>query len=288
MPTNSIILNASNIAGLIGKHPFLKRGEAFMAAWKSSDKKSYYDAHKRNGVLTIEQERRNIRRASPFITNMTTSTPSLMDVVEKSGVHFDDASRREFSSTSSSVESSDVMREARRVAFTRYGEERERSIIDRVRDILPKYEFVHRDAMMRRVIGRAPSGREFVLQGKVDGMSSDGKTVLECKTRMHKLFMALREYEDIQIRAYLRLIPGASNAVLAEAYFGNGRDPDVNIIFVEERQDEGWLDLLRAVAHVLDRVLDDTSLQDSIVTAKNRSLVLQHLIQHACEKLNLV
>lgn len=278
-----IILNASNLAGLLNKNPYSNRGEAFLAAWKSSHKKSYYDAHDRNDVETVEHRRREIQKASSFITvNLRAPTPQFMDVMSngKTPAIFQ-AERSEFHTDTYS--NSEVMKEAKRLAFTRYGTEREMRIIERVREVLPEYDFQHReDEIVRCQIGTSSMGHPIVLQGKVDGLSADGKTVLECKTRMHKLFMKMREYEAIQARTYLELFPEAERAVLVEAYFASRETPDVNIMFIHR---DAAFDEVRPVAlgvgEVLAWILEREDLQDALVKSKNRTSFIQNLVTRA-------
>lgn len=279
-PKTEIILNASNIAGLVNKNPYTSRADAFMAAWKSSNKASYYAAHNRNDVQTIEDHRREIQRASPFITaNLRAPRPQFLDVMTSGGPFVPD--RAEIHTDG--VSTSDVMKEAKRLAFTRYGNEREMCIIERVRDILPEYDFQHReDEIVRREIGTTKvGGYPIILQGKVDGLSADGKTILECKTRVHKLFMKLKEYEELQTRAYLELLPGATQVALAEAHFGSGDIPDMNIIFVPRDDPGEWMEIATYVAEVLGWVISEPALQDSLVKSKNRKAFLQNLITRA-------
>jgi hypothetical protein len=54
-----------------------------------------------------------------------------------------------------------------------------------------------------------------VLKGKVDGISGD--TVVEAKNRQNKLFMELRDYERVQLEAYM-FLTGYNKSVLTEHY----------------------------------------------------------------------
>lgn len=286
-----IILNASNIAGLVNKNPYVHRADALLTAWKSTDKTSYYDAHKRNGVDTVEQKRRAIQRASPFITaNIRAPKPQFMDVMSTaSPTLFDTPNKAEFHSEGDAFTNKEVLDEAKRLAFTRYGTEREACILERVRQILPEYDFVHGEMgetpTVRREIGQTTSGHPIILQGKIDGISSDRKTVLECKTRMHRLFMKLREYEEVQARAYLELFPEASRVVLAEAYFGSRELPDMNIIFIERDCDTSgdWKTIVHHVAEVLAWIIDHPPLQDALIRSKNRGVLIQNLVTRAID-----
>ena len=265
--TSPIIVNASNLAALIGRHPYTKRLDAFMTAWKSTDKTSYLAAHKRNHTLTVEQERRRIREASKFLQD-DPSTDTLLKSLRAPN------NARTFSSMASDVHASTIAEETRRLAYTRHGEEKEELIVDRVRKVLPEYDFVRHESMLRTCIGYTPNGRPVVLQGKIDGLSAGGDVVLECKTRVHKLFMSIRDYERIQVEAYLQLRPSASKALLVEAVFNVGPVPTINLMFVERSETANeWLPLAVAMGEVIERVLDDPVLQDAIVSTKNETII---------------
>jgi hypothetical protein len=284
--TSPIILNASNVAALVNKNPYVSRGEAFLAAWRSSDKESYKDAHARNNEQTVEERRREIQRASPFISaTVRAPKPQFMDVMGSQGQHmFQNPQAEDFHSQTSDISNRAVFDEAKRLAFTRYGTEREESILERVRAILPDKDFrtVPGDALMKRQIGVSQNGkRPFILQGKVDGLSKDGSTILECKTRMHKLFLSLRDYEEIQARSYLHILPETTMVILAEAFFGSATTPDINIIHIPRKSAnsaDDWMTVLHHVAQALAWVLDDPEIQDTVIKSKNRGATIQSLI----------
>lgn len=266
-----IRLNASNVAALINKNPYVKRSDAILTAWRSSDKTSYEQAHARNETQTVEDRRREIQEATPFIvSNLTGRNTSVMDVVDSGGI-------RELQRQNLHTDAAD---EARRLMFTKYGEARERSIIDRVRDILPEYDFQTNGKMYRKTIGKTRSGRDIVLQGKIDGLSRDGTTILEAKTRMHRLFLKLREYEHVQTRCYLELIPEATKALLVEAHFETST-PNVNIIEISETDpplDVGdFLLTLQFAGELIGHILDDTSIQDGFIQSKQKEQYIKRL-----------
>ena len=265
-------LNASNVAALVNKNPYTKRSDAVLAAWRSSDKTSYERAHERNDTETIEDRRRAIQEATPFIvSNLTGPRASVMDVVESGGLK--ELKKQELHT--------DAADEARRLMFTKYGEARERSIIDRVRDILPDYDFQTHGGMFRKRIGQTSSGRDIVLQGKIDGISQDGQTILEAKTRMHRLFLQLREYEHIQTRCYLEMVPSSTKALLVEAHFAS-QTPDINVISVT-KEDPGlpfdFMKSLLIIGEAIGRLMDDESVQDEFIRSRHRDQILKRIIQ---------
>jgi len=64
-------------------------------------------------------------------------------------------------------------------------------------------------------------GYELWLISKIDGMKMDG-TIVEIKNRMYKLFEEVREYEWLQVQAYMEVY-NLDNSELVE-YLKNGKD----------------------------------------------------------------
>jgi len=272
-PNAPVLLNCSNVAALIGRHPFNDRVSAFLSAWRSTDRSSYYSAHERNRVPTVEEERRKVRQASSFLQT-NPSTAELLaetraaikrDAKPAQAIHT-------FSSLAADVSTVDIAKETKRVAFTRYGEEKENVIIERVRAVFPEMDVTRHEDMHRMHIGQTRSGRSIVLQGRVDALSKDQRVVFEIKTRVHKLFMEARDYERIQVQSYLQLFPQATKAFLVEGIFNAGQVPSVNVISIT-RCDDDWMNAAIDMAHVIDTVLASTELQDAIVTTKDENIL---------------
>lgn len=69
------------------------------------------------------------------------------------------------------------------------------------------------------------------IGGKIDGIDNDETTIIEIKNRVHKLFYKLRDYEKVQIFAYMFML-NKKKSKLVEC-FQNDNDCDINIINVE-------------------------------------------------------
>lgn len=272
-----IVLNASNVAGLVGQHPFHTRQDAFMAAWKSSDKSSYFRAHNRNQIATIEDERRKVREASKFIQDAVDEKPEKL-----LRANFNDVTAACFTSSAADVESKQIAQEARRIAYTSHGDAKEEAIVSRANHVLG-LQFEKNDTTYRKAVGTTRHGTEIVFQGKIDGISHDGHVVLECKTRVHKLFLQIRPYEQIQVETYLELLPNATKAVLVEAIFNVGTVPSINAIDIHRTNRLDWKPIALAMADVLDRVIRDETLQDKLVTCKNKATFLRALLRESLD-----
>ena len=256
-----IVINASNVANLLGKNSYSPLSEAFIAAWKSSDKSSYKLAHKRNGVLTkdelIEETLQKIpdafdRRISPV------SAKSLF-VDENAPVR---------QVTKKHIET------AKYLYNTSRGVDKEDILFRGVVKILPERNFKKTDDLLSKRIGNV------VLQGRVDGISSDGTCILEIKTRMHKLFMQPREYEMYQIAMYFILMENATNAFLVEGYFRSKR-PDLNFIEIQRRDVQDKIDEILEnvdrISQILSKIITDEKIQNTLLTSPKPDLVIKNL-----------
>ena len=70
---------------------------------------------------------------------------------------------------------------------------------------------------------------EWIIGGKIDGLRED-KIIVEVKNRVNKLFLKLRDYEKVQIFAYLYIL-NSEKAHLIE-FLNKNNDPKINILEV--------------------------------------------------------
>lgn len=75
---------------------------------------------------------------------------------------------------------------------------------------------------------------DWILTGRTDGLTTCNK-LIEAKKRQKRLFMNLRDYEEIQIQTYLH-IKNVDSGFLVESHSTNS-DTKINIIPVERNQD---------------------------------------------------
>jgi hypothetical protein len=82
-------------------------------------------------------------------------------------------------------------------------------------------------------------GTELWVISKLDGMKMDG-TVIEIKNRIYKLFDEVREYEWLQVQAYLNVY-GLPKAELVEFLQNSGGTMKINEV---ERDEKYWNEIL--------------------------------------------
>jgi len=274
-PVRPIRLNSSAIAALIGRNPYASTSDAILTAWKSTDRDSYARAHTENGVETPEARKRRVEMAYPDIASVgRTTKPSLLQstlrAMSTSMFLPDDIP----SPAGSPITRREAMDLARETANTTHGIDRESVVLDRVNEILGT-SFAPCDQVWSREIGRLPSGRPVVVQGRVDGL--DPSRVLEIKTRARRLFLSMKEYERIQIDTYLFLTE-RTEAILAEAYFPSraAEEPDLNMIPVtrdEDRIAEMLEDAIRT-SRALDTIMQCPDAQRAFLTTRHREALV--------------
>ena len=82
-----------------------------------------------------------------------------------------------------------------------------------------------------------------VLRGKVDGMSGD--TVIEAKNRCNRLFKELRDYERVQLEAYM-FLTGYNKSILTEHY----NDTSFQIEYARDKQ--FWSECVSSIETFID------------------------------------
>jgi len=260
--TLPIRINASSVGSLLGCNPYQSISEGLLTVWKSSDKKSYEEAHRREGVLTDSERRRQTVKAFPTLMANAASCARPDDFIRKvrgtssfSGMAFlpEDGEI--------TITRKDAQAEAIRMASTSHGERREDEVLRCINGMgLFGGAFVKTDQLLS-----VPLGPDITLQGRVDGWSvsetsGEVSSILEIKTRVHTLFRKVRPYEKVQCLAYLGLLPSATSCVLVEALFKQAcRAPDLNVNTIP-RDDEAWREMVAALQH--------------------RAAVLRHIVGH--------
>lgn len=265
-----IVINASNAANLLGKNTYSSLAEAYIAAWKSSDKSSYKIAHTRNGVLTKDELIEETLRKIPDAFDRQISPMNA-----KSLFVDEDAPVRQV--TKKHIET------AKYLYNTSRGVDKEEILFRDIAKILPERNFQKLDDLLTKRVGGV------ILQGRVDGISDDGTCILEIKTRIHKLFMRPREYELYQVAMYFILIENAKNAFLVEGYF-RSRRPDLNFIEIQRGDVQDKIDEILAnierISNVLTQIIRDENVQNALLKSSRPDVVIKNLSNENFDRSN--
>jgi len=85
---------------------------------------------------------------------------------------------------------------------------------------------------------------EWIIGGKIDGLRDDN-IIVEVKNRVNKLFLKLRDYEKVQIFAYLYILE-FEKAHLIE-FLNKNNDPKINILEVIYNHDYWEIEILSKI-----------------------------------------
>lgn len=269
--TSKVHIHASELAALIGDHPYVKRHEAFEKLWRRSHPISYHEALQRNDLHTHDEIVDAIACKDPVVKKhldeaskelRDTSTGAAMSVATHAACIPDSLN---------ASEKKIIAKELKTRISTQYGITHEKPVLE----ILKKefgYDVVPGDGRYYKL----DTGNNVIIGGKIDAITEDGKLVIEIKNRMNRLFMQPTTYETIQVQCYVHLIPTAERALLVEA-LANDTTTSINIIPIA-KDDVAWslyIEKAHAVARVLEVMVSCPDIQGAYFQSSRRSSFLQ-------------
>lgn len=238
-------LYSSQLAAFIGRNPHNNACRVFNKLYEK-----YFDDKIKSYKLENEIKERNVG-----------DTAKLRNISNKIGdskllIKVDDICKRNFSTQSMQKERTELIKQLE--TNKDLGEEDKKEIKKAVEGYTNK-KFgtirevsaldVYKDKFNCEVITKIQQrskkileldGHELWLISKLDGMKMDG-TVIEIKNRIYKLFEEVREYEWMQVQAYLQVY-GLSKAELVE-YLKIG-DGEMKVNFIE-KDVKYWDDVIK-------------------------------------------
>ncbi len=288
---------ASQAAACIGENRHKKLCDAAEAFWERADSKSYRAAMIRNGIVTDEELLTRVENTHPEVSDMLRTAAKNVDssteVADKYATlaerfnDFADANKLD-------EETRRVVDDAlRKTSYTTYGNARESHVFRYIRDAMgidcvedPTFYKIQAGTI-RNAYGEFP----WYIGGKIDGISSDRKLLIEIKNRVNRLFKKPPSYEVVQVQTYLHLL-GIDRGVLVECMRTNTEGGDtrqevntMSVIRDERRWNteifpklEGFVDFIVCLIH-------DHALQDKFLKSKRRSAMIS---AHVFSKLRSV
>ena len=229
MASKRVILKASDVAAIIGRHQYKPRDEVFNEYWKKYSPETFTGQTKKEKALEAlaasESAQKVLESALAFEAKDSKEAAQTFEAA-KAQVHLD---------TKLSVEQkADVIEHLRSQVYTTHGTRSEDKTSDKVtKDTGAR--LVRDDAFYNLdvcTLGKT----NFVICGKIDRIEEkdDGSRVLvEIKNRANRLFRRVVEYEFIQIQVYLQML-GLVHARLVEQYNNQVLSHDV------DRDEELW------------------------------------------------
>lgn len=277
---------ASQAAACIGENRHKKLCDAAEAFWERADARSYREAMTRNGIVTDDEILCRAEHSHPEVSDMLRMAAKNVDSSTEVADKYAALANKfnEFADVNKiDEETRRVVDDAlRKTSYTTYGNARESHVFRYIRDAMgidcvedPTFYKIHAGTI-RNDHGEFP----WYIGGKIDGISSDRKLLIEIKNRVNRLFRKPPSYEVVQVQTYLHLLD-IDRGVLVECMRthtdeGDTRQ-DVNAMSVvrdvrkwnEEifPKLEGFVDFIVCLIH-------DTALQDKFLKSKRRSAMI--------------
>jgi hypothetical protein len=208
-----VILKASDVAAIIGRHQYKSRDEIFNEYWKKYSPETFTGQTKKDRAEAILQTSSTAREVLKSALDVQAKDSSEVQKV------FEQAKEQVNSDSKLSVtQKAEVIEHLRTQVYTTHGTRSE----DRTADTVASTESVRlvRDELFHTLDVCEIDDVKFVICGKIDRIEErpDGsRTLVEIKNRTNRLFRRVVEYEFIQIQVYLQMM-GLVHARLVEQY----------------------------------------------------------------------
>jgi hypothetical protein len=227
--SRKVILKASDVAAIIGRHQYKARADVFNEYWKKYSPETFTGQTKKDKALEVLSSSESAQRALASALAVETKSSS------EAAATFEKAKAEVNSDAKLSTEQkATVIEHLRTEVYTTHGTRAE----DRTSDKVTKdtgARLVRDDAFYHLEVCTLGQTK-FVICGKIDRIEEkpDGSRVLvEIKNRTNRLFRRVVEYERIQIQVYLQML-GLVHARLVEQYNNQVLSHDV------DRDEEMW------------------------------------------------
>ena len=225
-----IILKASNVAAMVGRHRYKPRQEVMDELWKKYAPTKFTGKTKEDKateVLTLSDNAKNVIENALKIEAKDSTQVQTVFNEAKAKINFD--------SKLNSEQKAELVEHLRSKVYTTHGTRSEDKTSDKVE--ADEGSRLVRDDKFHQFEVCVIDDVKYVVMGKVDRIEErpDGSKVLvEIKNRTNRLFRSVPEYEFIQIQVYLQML-GLVHARLIEQYNNQVLSHDVT------RDEEMWI-----------------------------------------------
>jgi hypothetical protein len=228
-----VILKASDVAAIIGRHQYKSRDEVFNDYWKKYSPETFTGLTKNDkaeAALAVSSTAQKVLESALAVNAKDSTEAAKTFEAAKAQVNSD--------SNLNSQQKADVIEHLRTKVYTTHGTRSEDKTSDKVTKdtgarLVRDDSFYNLDVC---TLGQT----KFVICGKIDRIEEkdDGsRTLVEIKNRTNRLFRRVVEYEYIQIQVYLQML-GLVHARLVEQY--NNQVLSHNV----DRDEEMWSNVI--------------------------------------------
>jgi len=230
--SQKIFLYSSNLAAFIGKNPHIPASRIFNSLYEK-----YYKVGKTVGdsekIQKIGEKIENKKLLSEIDTICNNNkSPEMMQKDREILIK-----KLETSSGLAEDDKKEVRKIVEGYTNKKFGTIREINALDFYKEKYNVEVITKIDQRSKKIL--TIDGTELWIISRLDGMKMDG-TVIEIKNRIYKLFDEVREYEWLQVQAYLNVY-GLPKAELVEFLQNSGGTMKINEV---ERDDTYWVEVL--------------------------------------------
>jgi hypothetical protein len=227
--TKRVILKASDVAAIIGRHQYKTREDIFNEYWKKYSPETFTGQTQRDRAAVA-------LRASPVAREVMNCVSQLKpkDSTEVQNIVANVRNHINSDANLTPEQKAEVISHITSNVYTAHGTRAEDRTADKV--TVDTGKILHRDNSFYNLDVWEIGQSKFVICGKIDRIEEapDGSRILvEIKNRTNRLFRRVVEYEFIQIQVYLQML-GLVHARLVEQYNSQVLSHDV------DRDEEMW------------------------------------------------
>ena len=225
-----VILKASDIAAIIGRHQYKSREEIFNEYWKKYSPETFTGQTQKDramAALKTSDAAQEVLKSALDIKAKDSTEVQKVFAQARDQVNLDPKLN--------ATQKAEVIEHLRSQVYTTHGTRSEDKTSDKV--TADTGANLVRDNSFYNLEVTEINGRKFVICGKIDRIEErpDGSRILvEIKNRTNRLFRRVVEYEFIQVQVYLQML-GLVHARLVEQYNNQVLSHDV------DRDEEIWV-----------------------------------------------
>ena len=226
---NLVVLKASNVAAMVGRHRYKPRGEVLDELVKKYAPEKFTGKTKEDKAteaLAVSSAAQEVLESAVKVKAENSTQVQRVFKEARERINFDPKLNDE--------QKAEVIEHIRSKVYTTHGTRSEDKTSDKV-ETEEGARFVRDDSFYRLDVCKLGE-TQYVIMGRVDRIEErpDGSKVLvEIKNRANRLFKSVPEYEFIQIQVYLQIL-GLVHARLVEQYNNQVKSHDV------DRDEETW------------------------------------------------
>jgi hypothetical protein len=225
-----IVIKASDVASCIGLNPYKPATEVRDELWKKYWPNTFV------GLTKREEAQASLAKSSEAQKVLGQAVSFKAKDSAEAQSNYEKAKEKiESDATLASEDKEKVIEHLRSRCYTTHGTRSEDRTADKVTEDTGAV-LVRDNSFYTLPLLETEDGTEFCVVGKIDRIEIEpngNKTLVEIKNRTRGLFRTLRDYENVQIQVYLRML-GLTRAKLVEQY-----NDKTNTILVT-RDEELW------------------------------------------------